>query len=570
MNDPKQQQSKGTANLSKGVPPPVIFVDLRDRALEATKAAAATASAGTQTGATYASTSAQSPTSATGADDPLFSAVVDILLDIGLLTQRLNHVDGQFNQLGKAGIQKPERILTAVLGLLLRDNLTKPNIETFDQSVVNAIGEYTKSRELFDATLGILISSGFVPAPPANPASNNPEPAHIEVRTNWWAAVTRNLRDQGLAASDPHLDELAKEVLVNLRSADGGLTPSTIEINLPNLEEAADIEIIPPNLHATQCLYFAAMLEELRVFQVVDRLIELFHQGMLPLGKGKAGDVLYRYWKQSEQRLSESERRNLYGRAFGFPGGDSDGAANREFSDLWLRFVSAISSYMRQNSLDDLLTRKVAGAVSQEQVRKAGRDLAANLSLHGYGIAYFAATELQGQIKEIRELLSDPEIKMAFGARDMFQVIDQVATLELGGAKNGIRYRTMAQSGAVIIRWLANRGSLLSSASFRSALDLTVIAQERSSPQPMVDPTDFDLVNACEQWLAVTGTPDQKVEEYAQPSEVPMMTSRPINIPGAARDLLDSVGISAGLAAPGRNRRNGNGATHAAHAGYSR
>jgi hypothetical protein len=63
----------------------------------------------------------------------------------------------------------------------------------------------------------------------------------------------------------------------------------------------------------------------------------------------------------------------------------------------------------------------------------------------------------------------------------------------------------------------------------------------------MSDPTDRDLVDACEQWLAVTGTPDQQVEQYSQPVEAPNSTSVPIQIPQVAKDLLDSVGVTAGV-----------------------
>ena len=121
---------------------------------------------------------------------------------------------------------------------------------------------------------------------------------------------------------------------------------------------------------------------------------------------------------------------------------------NREFNDLLLRFVSSVSSFVRQNNVDDLLRTRIAGAISQQQVRKSARDLANNLSLHGYGMAYFMATELQKQVKDVIKLLSDPDIRQSYGARDMWQVIDQVAALELGGARNSLRYRTMAASGS--------------------------------------------------------------------------------------------------------------------------
>jgi len=181
-------------------------------------------------------------------------------------------------------------------------------------------------------------------------------------------------------------------------------------------------------------------------------------------------------------------------------------------------------------------------------VRKSGSDLAANLSLHGYGIAYFAATEFQNQIGEIITLLSDPEIKTAYGARDMWQVVDQVATLELGGAKNSVRQRTMATAGAVIIRWLAEHAEVLSGNNQVTVLNVSDIRNPSLRPKGVkatVAPTDKDLVDACDQWLAVTGTQDKSVEEYAQPTVGPNLTSRPIQIPRVAQDLLASVGVKA-------------------------
>ena len=38
-----------------------------------------------------------------------------------------------------------------------------------------------------------------------------------------------------------------------------------------------------------QAIYFGWELERLRMFQVVERITELFRQGLLPLGQGSAG-----------------------------------------------------------------------------------------------------------------------------------------------------------------------------------------------------------------------------------------------------------------------------------------
>ena len=188
----------------------------------------------------------------------------------------------------------------------------------------------------------------------------------------------------------------------------------------------------------------ATMFEELKVFEVVDRIVQQFQHGVLPIGPGEAGRMLYRYWREAPNRMSEQERRNFAAITLGVPGGDPSGLVNRDFNVLWIRFVSSVSSFIRQNEVDALLRSAMPSPISHQQVRKAARDLASNLSLHGYGMAHYAAREVQAQVNFMIKLLQDPEIRGCYGARDMWQVVDQVATYDLGGAKTSSRYRTLA------------------------------------------------------------------------------------------------------------------------------
>ncbi|MFI4928682.1 MAG: AAA family ATPase [Burkholderiales bacterium] len=48
-----------------------------------------------------------------------------------------------------------------------------------------------------------------------------------------------------------------------------------------------------------------------------------------------------------------------------------------------------------------------------------------------------------------------PLVAQAWATRDQWQVIDQVSTLELGGADNSARYRTLAEAGGTLVEWLA-------------------------------------------------------------------------------------------------------------------
>ena len=274
--------------------------------------------------------------------------------------------------------------------------------------------------------------------------------------------------------------------------------------SLPDLEEHNDQEIVADNIRASQAIYAAALLEELKAFQVVDRLVEHFQQGILPVGRGRVGRSLFKYWKNAPSRLAESDRRQLHARALGLPGGEVEVVPNQEFNDLWMRFLASVASLSREQTTGSATSS--SESVEQENIKAAARKLAANLSLHGYGWAGFAAIELQEQIAEVTKLLSANEVLAAYGAQDMWQVIEQVAVKELGGARSSVRYRTMLTSGTTIIAWLAKNSRRLKAATagpIISTKPLKLPQRRRDEARVNANPSDLDLLKACEQWLAV-------------------------------------------------------------------
>lgn len=131
----------------------------------------------------------------------------------------------------------------------------------------------------------------------------------------------------------------------------------------------------------------------------------------------------------------------------------------------------------------------------------------------------------------------------------MWQVIDQVATFELGGAKSTSRYRTLATCGTIITAWLANNVARI--------MDPTlpiINMMEVRHPQPrpsgqkaITHPNDYDLVNACELWLADNAIPDSQVNQLVgTPRESPAVPSRPIQLPSMVQDVLSDVGVGFG------------------------
>jgi hypothetical protein len=293
---------------------------------------------------------------------------------------------------------------------------------------------------------------------------------------------------------------------------------SSVSVSSSRQGEDENGVIVSANLRALETVYFTAMLEEARLFDVVDRLAAMFSRGRLPLGPRRAGAMLYQHWKAHHSRLTTEQRHNVYARAFGLSGGDAHAMPNSEFNDLWMRFVSIVGMYSAE--LQSLPPGE--RSVSLEEVLVSGRTLAINLSTHGQGLAWFAAQDFKSEIKQVIELLSDAELQSAFDARDPWQLIHNVAAAELAARPNVPRAHTRANSGVIIIRWLANRRARLLSPRSANILKHEDICEGRTAAsqnkKPTVYPTDSDLVTACEQWLSVTGTQEAELKEEEEPA----------------------------------------------------
>jgi hypothetical protein len=285
------------------------------------------------------------------------------------------------------------------------------------------------------------------------------------------------------------------------------VVPGTVRV-----DEVAEQSIIPANLRALEAVYFAAMMEEARVYDVMQQLVAMFARGSLPLGPGRAGAALYRSWKGNHHRLTAAQRHNVFARAFGWPGGDVDVKSNQKFNDLWLRFVSIVGMYSAELQMLPPGER----TVGPEEVLVSGRLLAINLTTYGQGLAWFAVQDLKPEIQQMIEVLSDPEIQAAFDAKSPWQVVTKVAASELGAKPNVARGHTRGESGVIIIRWLANRRSRLLRPRSANILRHEDICEGRTAAsqnkKATVYPTDSDLVTACEQWLAVTGTQEAEIK----------------------------------------------------------
>jgi hypothetical protein len=398
-------------------------------------------------------------------------------------------------------------------------------VDRFITAFTDAVKYYFANRALHHAVFRVLQDEGKEMAADGTVAS-------MTLNTRQFAEVTSRLVDDRVPPGHP---QLRRFVINALSQTLGGGVPgssSDFDIDLPDLDAGTAVEIVRNNVRAVAAIYFSAMLEEMRLHAVMEKIGEHFTIGMVPISRGTASDRVYKWIKGAPDRFSEIERRGVYGRVLGLAqGAAADLVPNREFTDLWIRFLSTVSVLDRERRSSDMLR------VSQEQALKAGRDLAVNISLHGYGIAHPAAIEMQGLVREIKDVLSEPALHTAYGVNDIWQLVDRVNVMYLGGYVNGVRYRTMARAGAEIILWLADHSTKLASVSPAGGLDFG----------------DARLVNNVERWLAVTGTPDASVEQYTDPVDLQAQPTIPAFAPTnghplnggapALRETLETVGV---------------------------
>lgn len=387
-------------------------------------------------------------------------------------------------------------------------------VPRFVDAFTQAEKQHNAHRDLYNKAFCVLRDMGRMPSCDHTGKTSKDETKVVsEIFARQLSQVIDRLVEDRVGPDTPQLRLFIEHAL---GQAVGGTVQgraSAVRINLPELEEELSVEILDDNVRALSVLYFSAQLEDMRFFQAADTVAEQFLQGQLPLSRGSGGDNIWEFVKGAGDRMTEVERRGLYSRAFGFAqGGVDEELPNREFSNLWIRALSAVSTYSRQlvsapvpgihgRELINLNVMSGGNRIHHMQVYKTLRDLAVNLSLHGYGVAHFAAVELQDTIRKVRTMLSHKDLLTSYGVRDYFQLIERVSRMYLGSEVSSIRQRVQAQSGSQIIAWLSDRSAILSSP---------------TPPQASIF-LEPQLVDNVEKWLAVTGTGSSMLEQYSQP-----------------------------------------------------
>jgi len=198
-----------------------------------------------------------------------------------------------------------------------------------------------------------------------------------------------------------------------------------------------DDEIRQDHARAAGVLYAAATLEELKIIELVEHLNELNQNKMLSIGAGEASNLLHEFWDKGYKRMPPKRRAAVFARVLGTPGAAGDAESNDAFDDLFASLVSALAEG------------------PADAIAPAAAALHENLEEHTDEATSNAALELRATFAEIEPVLSDVELRTAYHAEDMWEVVAAVVQeLSSGQGPDVQRTRTLAMSGATILRAL--------------------------------------------------------------------------------------------------------------------
>lgn len=242
------------------------------------------------------------------------------------------------------------------------------------------------------------------------------------------------------------------------------------DMNYPYIQPDFDDSVVPSQLHAAAELYYIYQHDRMKVFQVVDVLLRLFHLGKMRIQRGPGARGLYLLEKWKPLRYNSRQRMMAYRRAFNYGTATAPTGAviNRNFHTQLIGFMVALSQYFR-----DLLIGEVirGGQVIEQRpfgsvatVQRIGLDLRYALDRSTYGSIFALTMETGHYLKQVLQLLDAPDIKKSFDANTKWDVVEIVSQRYLGGIAEPSQRAKMAESGRRILQFVADND-------FKTAID---------------------------------------------------------------------------------------------------
>jgi hypothetical protein len=308
-----------------------------------------------------------------------------------------------------------------------------------------------------------------------------------------------------------------------LKYADGTSATGFAPLELPAIisADASNQEIEPQNVKAVGMIAASCEIEQTGAFDAVDRMVELFMEGMLPVRDDSGGRALDNYYWRAEDRLDAGDRAAQYARALGVGhSARSDVQPNMAFQQHVMRFVSSLVRYDGDLQVSNVVTASRGERPStSEKVRKAAQDLAANASLYGWGFSIFAARRLSKHIDLVFDVLGQETLQRAYGVTGPWQLVERVSAVEFGTTPAVVQHRTRAKAIKDILDLLAAYSSDLSVSGAVKRFLPGVNDLINGQSTAVVSLEDYEaMVAAANSMLAVGGISDEDIASYARPT----------------------------------------------------
>ena len=258
----------------------------------------------------------------------------------------------------------------------------------------------------------------------------------------------------------------------------GGEGPVEFEnLPYPYIQPDFDDSIVPSQLHAAAELYYIYQHERVKVFQVLDVLLKLFHLGKMRIQRGPGARALYLVEKWKPLRYGKRERMVAYRRAFNYGSAKAPAGAvmNVNFHRQLVAFMVAVAQYFRDLQISEvikggpMLNQRPFGSVAT--VQRIGLDLRYALDRSTYGNIFALTMETGHYLNSILKLLDTPDIKKSFDANTKWDVIESVSNRYLGGTADPSQRAKMAESGRRILQFVADHD-------FKTAIDPVLFQSE--------------------------------------------------------------------------------------------
>lgn len=242
------------------------------------------------------------------------------------------------------------------------------------------------------------------------------------------------------------------------------------EMSYPYIQPDFDDSVVPSQLHAAAELYYIYQHERMKIFQVVDVLLRLFHLGKMRIQRGPGARGLYLLEKWKPLRYTIRHRMAAYRRAFNYGNVQAPAGAvvNRNFHRQLVGFMVALAQYFRDLLIGEvirggqLIEQRPFGSVAT--VQRIGLDLRYALDRSTYGNIFSLTMETGHYLKQVLQLLDAPDIKKAFDANTKWDVVEIVSNRHLGGIADPSQRAKMAESGRRILQFIADND-------FKTAID---------------------------------------------------------------------------------------------------